>query len=197
MRERWDNYLAGMPPRQRECIEYGTGRMMLAGAPAPRGRAQSPDEPLVRTVSASCERFASLPRRVDVPCPVSKGDPRQTRCDDFYVSGSGRKARVLDPDAALLAAANGTKLGLALREPEPVRVARLEAEKAEREKAAAAEAARIAAEEKARAAAEEDARKKAEAEAEAARKAEEARKAELARLQRLRCLGGRCFDLGF
>lgn len=196
-RERWDNYLAGMPLRQRECVEYGTGRVLVAGAPAPRRRASSPDEALVKTVVASCERFVSMPRRVDVPCPVSRGDARETRCEDQYVIGSGRKARVLDPDAALVAAANGTRVSLALREPEPVRLARIEAEKAAREKAAADEAARQAAEEKARVQAEEDARKKEAAEAEAARKAQEARKAELARIQRLRCIGGRCFDLGF
>lgn len=197
VRERWDNYLAGMPLRQRECVEYGTGRVLVAGAPAPRARASSPDDAMVKTVVASCERFVSMPRRVDVPCPVSRGDARETRCEDQYVMGSGRKARVLDPDAALLAAANGAKVALALREPDAVRAARLEAEKAAREKAIADEAARLAAEEKARVQAEEDARKKADAEADAARKAQEARKAEIARIQRLRCIGGRCFDLGF
>lgn len=197
VRERWENYFAGMPMRQRECVEYGTGRVMVAGAPASRRRASSPDEPVVKTVLASCERFVSMPRRLDVPCPVSRGDARETRCEDQYVVGSGRKARVLDPDAALLAAANGTKVSLALREPEAVRLARLDAEKAAREKAVTDEAARLAAEEKARVQAEEDALKKAEAEAEAARKAEATRKAEIARIQRLRCIGGRCFDLGF
>lgn len=197
MRERWDTYLAGMPPRQRECVEYGTGRMMIAGAPAPRRRASSPEDAAVKTVYAACERFANLPRRVDVPCPVSRGDVRETRCEDQYVIGSGRKARVLDPDAALVAAANGSPVTLALREPEAVRAARLEAERVAREQAAADEAARLAAEEKARVQAEEDARKRAEAEAEEARRAEDARKAALARLQRLRCIGGRCFDLGF
>ncbi len=197
VRERWDNYLAGMPQRQRECVEYGTGRVLAAGAPAPRARASSPDDTIVKTVVASCERFVSLPRRVDVPCPVSRGDARETRCEDQYVLGSGRKARVLDPDAALVAAANGAKLMLALREPETVRTARLEAEKAAQEKAVADEAARLAAEEQARVQAEEDARKKADAEADAARKAQDARKAEIARIQRMRCIGGRCFDLGF
>jgi hypothetical protein len=96
-----------------------------------------------------------------------------------------------------VAAASGQRVALALREPEDVRTARLDAEKAAREKAAADEAARAAAEEQARQAAEEEARKKAEAEAAAARQAEATRKAEIARLQRLRCLAGRCFDLGF
>ena len=101
VRARWDNYLAGMPVRQRECVEYGTGRVLVAGAPAPRQRAGSPDEAFVKTVVSSCERFVSMPRRIDVPCPVSRGDARETRCEDSYVVGSGRKARVLDPDAAL------------------------------------------------------------------------------------------------
>lgn len=197
LRERWDTYLAAMPVRQRECVEYGTGQVLVAGGTALRRRAQSPEEPQVRSVVAACERFANLPRRVDVPCPISKGDPRQTRCNDVYMSGSGRTARQLDEDAALVAAASGQRVALALREPEDVRTARLDAEKAAREKAAADEAARAAAEEQARQAAEEEARKKAEAEAAAARQAEATRKAEIARLQRLRCLAGRCFDLGF
>ena len=193
VRERWDNYLAGMPSRQRECVEYGTGRMLAAGGPAPRVRPASPDESATRNVAAACERFVSLPRRLDVPCPVSKGDPRQTRCTDQYVVGSGRKARVLDDDAAMLAAATGSKVALLLREPEAVKLARLEAEKTAREKAAADEAARLAAEEKARLKAEEDAIKQAEAEAKAKADAEKAKLAELERRRNLRCLAGRCF----
>lgn len=64
VRERWDNYLAGMPVRQRECVEYGTGRVPVAGAPAPRRRASSPDEAVVKTIVAACERFVSMPRRI-------------------------------------------------------------------------------------------------------------------------------------
>lgn len=196
-RERWDNFFASMTPRQRECVEFGTGRAPVAGGPSSRVRASSPDEPSVRTVAAACERFVNLPLRTDVPCAVSRTDGRQTRCADHYLVGSGRKARLLDPDEAMRAAANGARLSLALREPESVRVVRLEAEKAAREKAAAEEAARRKAEEDAQAKAEEEARKKVEAEAKAVEDAEKARLAELARVKRLRCIAGRCFDLGF
>jgi hypothetical protein len=43
----------------------------------------------------------------------------------------------------------------------------------------------------------EEATRKAEAEAAALKKAEDERLAEIARKKRLRCLNGRCFDLGF
>ncbi|MBU3694458.1 MAG: hypothetical protein FGM40_06465 [Rhodocyclaceae bacterium] len=196
-RERWDNFLAGMTPRQRECVEFGTGRAALAGTPAPRLRAASPDDPSVRTVAAACERFVNLPLRTDVPCAVSRSDKRQTRCEDQYLVGSGRKARVLDAEAAMRAVANGAQIRVALREPEAVRASRLEAEKALREKAAAEEAARRKAEEAALAEAADAERRKAEAEAKAIEDAEKAKLAEIARVKRLRCFAGRCFDLGF
>lgn len=197
VRERWSSFLASMVPQQRECVEFGTGLVPAPGTPTPRVRANSPNEPAVRTVANACERFANLPVRNDVACSVSKTDDRQTRCADQYVIGNGRKARVLDREAAMRAAANGAQLRLALRETETARVARLEAEKAAREKAVADEASRVKAEEEARLKAEEDARKKAEADAKAAQEAEKARLAELARIKRLRCIAGRCFDLGF
>ena len=196
-RQRWDRFLAGLSPRERECIEFGTGLVPAFGGPPPGRQAAHPDDPIARSVTTACERFTRLPVREDVPCPVSATDGRQTRCADHFMLGSGRKARVLSPDEAMRAVAMGAKVSVVLREPEPVRMARLEAEKTAREKAAADEVARRKAEEDAQRRAEEDAVKKAEAEAEAARNAETARKAEIARLQRLRCIAGRCIDLGF
>lgn len=197
VRERWDAFLADMTPRQRECVEYGTGRISAPGGPSARARPQSPEDASARKVAAACERFVNLPLRTDVPCPVSRTDGRQTRCEDQYVIGSGRKARVLEAEAAMRAAANGANVDLVLREAESVRVVRLEAEKTAREKAAAEQAARERAEEAARLKAEADAQRKAEAEAQAIADAEKARLAELARVKRLRCLAGRCFDFGF
>jgi len=197
VRERWSSFLASMVPQQRECVEFGTGLVPAPGLPTPRVRASNPNEPAVRTVASACERFVNLPVRNDVPCPVSKTDDRQTRCTDQYVVGSGRKARVLDRETAMRAAANGAQLTLVLRETDAARAERLEAERLAREKAAADEEARLKAEEDARVKAEEDARKKAEAEAKAKQDAEKARLAELERIRRLRCIAGRCFDLGF
>lgn len=187
IRQRWDGFFAGMPTRQRECIEYGTGRVIVAGVTPPSSRLENPYDPAVQRITNSCQRFANMQLRAEVLCPVGKGG-QMTRCADHYALGN----KVLDADAALRAAAGGATLTLVLREPDNVRSQRLDAERVAREKAAADEAARVAAEEKARAKAEDDARKKVEADAQAAADAEKAKLAEIQRRRNLRCFAGRC-----
>ena len=193
----WETFYAPLSPKHRECIETGLARRNLRGAAADPTTLPTPDSPQAKPVLAACERFVALKPRVDVECPVSARDPRKTRCNDVYVLVVGRSTRVIDESTAVEAVLSGKTVKLEARESDTVRSERLQAEQDARDKLAAEEAAKAAAEEKELVRKAEEATRKAEAEAAALKKAEDERLAEIARKKRLRCLNGRCFDLGF